>query len=207
MMANTSLNVQTDSGKAERACAWCGNRFSFGQSNRTLCSNRCKKARYNHHNRTKINAKQRERNKTKQGREATVRYKEKRKAKMRADRHRKLKQWPKNPKICSVYFHRCSWCDDVFAHSMPHAKFCSAEHKTEMKRYLDVATGRKARRDKKYRSKHSEKLLRYYRERDHAKRRADPVGVRQMERERERRRAAQAALSAILPVYNQGPNQ
>lgn len=74
-MADTALDVQTDSGKAERRCAWCGDPFSFGQKNRTLCSSRCKKAAYYSRNKRSVDDKQKEKNRTPVGREVIRRYK------------------------------------------------------------------------------------------------------------------------------------
>ena len=45
MMADTALNVQMDSGKAERACAWCGADISHMHCNAVNCSADCREAK------------------------------------------------------------------------------------------------------------------------------------------------------------------
>jgi len=44
-MADTALNVQTDSGKAERKCAWCGADISHRNSRARYCGQTCKDRR------------------------------------------------------------------------------------------------------------------------------------------------------------------
>ena len=200
-MADTALKDNKDSGKAERLCAWheCGKDISHMGPRKTLCSIRCKKASYNHRNRDKVNAAQRLRNATESARAARKRYNDKRNAASKVIRdvenaisaRIKVELWVWSLDRLSPK--GCVGCDDIF---YPRAetqirckKGCS--RRQENPEYY-------AQKDRDYRSRHPEKMRTYYRERDAKKRRLDPIEVRQKERASERRRAAKAALSAIL---------
>lgn len=55
MMADTALDVQTDSGKAERACAWCGAVFIAKVHNAKFCGTSCKeRMRFDRHRLARI---------------------------------------------------------------------------------------------------------------------------------------------------------
>ena len=186
MMANTALNVQTDSGKAERSCAWCGADISFGQANRTLCSSRCKKAQYNHRNRTKINAKQRKRNRTEPARASRARYN----AKIKQDRLRQRLSEKRQVEEASAWSvdrllpRTCLGCGEVFSPN-------SSDH-SRCKR----GCGRRSGSPEHYAEKDRLYGLRNY------------ESVRSRDLEWHRRNAAAAAISLlIMPIESSELNQ
>jgi len=57
MMAETALDVQTDSGNAERRCAWCGEVFTPAVHNAKFCGSSCKeRMRFSRHRIARIEA-------------------------------------------------------------------------------------------------------------------------------------------------------
>ena len=93
-MTDETLKENTTHGKAERACKQCGADISHRQMNAMFCCQACKKADYNARHRDKINAIQRDRNKTPESKNSRKAYKAKRSAMKNAEssKNREMKR-------------------------------------------------------------------------------------------------------------------
>lgn len=188
-MAAPALRPKTDTSKLERTCKSCGELFSHGNAARVFCSNRCKKADYNRRHRDEINAKQRAKWKTPEGKAAQERYRSKvraanavrQAAKQRAKREAEF--WALRNYVAAPYVDKvCPHCGAAFRTQFEDKVYCSTKHARQAYYERKRDSGEKAEADKRFRRKHRD-------------------SVRERDRERFRLRSAQAAISLlIMPV-------
>ena len=196
-MADQALAMDSDADKPVRKCAWCGAVFSHGNAARTLCSSRCKKASYNHRNRERINASQRDRNRTVAAREARAKYearlREERKARRELQRKARQDAIMKASAIAKI--RACPTCGCVFSALTRPVRYCSSK----------CAVRSPSRYENRARLERSERYKGKKRARDKVLFTAEPERFRARKRQSERRRAAERALALLLMPVHQTP--
>ena len=115
-----------------KTCVQCGAEFVAKSKNRSLCSNRCKKARFNSMHRDVINAKQRARNQTATHKEAKSRYRKKIREAKKV--RRSLEIAARNAEItfrravAKIWLHGvpkcCAQCGSIFIAHAPWGIYC-----------------------------------------------------------------------------------
>ncbi len=196
-MADQVVTNEVDSSKPARKCAWCGAVFFHGNAARTLCSSRCKKASYNHRNRERINASQRDRNRTVAAREARAKYearlREERKARRELQRKARHDAIMKASAIAKL--RTCPTCGCVFSALTRPVRYCSS--KCAVRSPSRYANRARLERTEPYRDKAKA------RQRDLFRKNPDPIRERKLKSYR--LRAAERALALLLMPTHQTP--